>query len=207
MTLTFTFAGDEAGDFSFNFKKGASRYLVVVVIGTSEPDALRDLLKNIRNENKLSPAFEFGFNNISSAQLRQRVFTTLSLADFEAWALIADKTTLPNTFRAFMSGLDVYAYFISEVIQHIPLEKRMGATLILDEFGNPEKTRAEIKKVFKRLNIKHGFNRISMRRSQQESLIQIADLIAGSILRRDTHHQSESYDVIARKIVELIEYR
>lgn len=25
--LTFTFAGDEAGDFSFNFEKGSSRYL------------------------------------------------------------------------------------------------------------------------------------------------------------------------------------
>ena len=48
--LTFTFAGDEAGDFSFNFEKGASRYLVVVVIATSEPDDLRALLATIRKE-------------------------------------------------------------------------------------------------------------------------------------------------------------
>jgi hypothetical protein len=64
--ITFTFAGDEAGDFSFNFEKGASRYVVIVVIATPEPDSLRELLSNIRKENRLSPSHEFGFHNISS---------------------------------------------------------------------------------------------------------------------------------------------
>ena len=207
MTITFTFAGDEAGDFSFKFEKGASRYLVVAVIATPEPDNLRDLLANVRKENRLSSSYEFGFHNVTSPQFRKRIFTTLSSADFEAWALIADKTILPETFSLFMSGLDVYSYFVSEVITHIPLAKRMGATLILDEFGRPEQTREELKRIFKKRNIQHGFNRITMRRSHQESLIQIADLIAGSILRRDAHNQSEAYDMIAGKIVELIEYR
>jgi len=31
-------------------------------------------------------------------------------------------------------------------------------------------------------------------------LIQIADLIAGSILRRDTHNESGAYDLIAGKL-------
>jgi hypothetical protein len=207
MPITFTFAGDEAGDFSFNFKKGASRYLVVVVIATPDPDSLRDMLAKIRKENKLHPSHEFGFHNISSAQFRRQIFESLKKANFEAWALVADKPALPEPIRLFASGLDAYAYFVSEVIRHIPVEKRTGATLILDEFGNPEKTREEIKKIFKKLNLKHGFNRISMRRSQQEPLIQIADLIAGSVLRRDAHNQSEAYDMIAKKIVELIEYR
>ena len=205
--LTFPFAGDEAGDFSFNFEKGASRYLVIAVIATPDPDGLRDLLADIRKENRLSPSHEFGFHNMSSAQFRKRIFAALRSANFEAWALIVDKTTLPELFSLFMTGLDVYGYFISEVVSLIPLEKRTGATLILDEFGDPEQTREEIKRIFKKRNIKHGFNRISMRRSRQESLIQIADLIAGSILRRDAHNQSEAYDMIARKIVELIEYR
>jgi len=205
--LTFTFAGDEAGDFSFNFERGASRYLVVTVIATQEPDDLRDVLANIRGENKLPPSYEFGFHNVTSAQFCKRIFTTLRSANFEAWALIADKTMLPETFSLFMSGLDVYSYFVSEVISHIPLAKRMGATLILDEFGRSEKTRDELKRIFKKRNIQHGFSRITMRRSHQESLIQIADLIAGSVLRRDAHKQNEAYDMIAGKIIELIEYR
>ena len=44
--LTFTFAGDEAGDFSFDFEKGASRYIVVVVIATTDPDSLRGVTFN-----------------------------------------------------------------------------------------------------------------------------------------------------------------
>ena len=204
--LTFTFAGDEAGDFSFKFEKGASRYVVIVVIATPEPDALRELLSNIRKENRLSPSHEFGFHNISSAQFRQRIFTSLRSANFEAWALVANKTTLPEVFRLFTSGLDLYTFFVSEVVNHIPPEKRAGGTLILDEIGYPEQTRDELKRTFKKRNINHGFNRISMRRSKQESLIQIADLIAGSILQRDSRNQSEAYDLIAGKIVELIEY-
>ena len=207
MSITFTFAGDEAGDFSFNFKKGASRYLVVAVIATPDPDSLRDLLDKIRKENKLSPSHEFDFNSLSSAQFRQNIFASLRNANFQVWALVADKVTLPEPIRFFFSGLDTYAYFVSEVIGHIPLEKRKGATLILDEFGDPEKTRAQVKRALKLRNIPHGFNRISMRRSRQEALIQIADLIAGAILRRDAHNQSEAYDMIAKKIVELIEYR
>lgn len=205
--ITFTFAGDESGDFSFKFDKGASRSIVIAVIATPEPDALRELLSNIRKENRLSPSHEFGFHNTSSAQLRQRVFTALRSANFEAWALVVDKTTLPETFHLFMSGLDVYTFFVSEVVRHIPVEKRAGATLILDEMGYPEQTREELKRMFKKRNIEHGFNRISMRRSKQEALIQVADLVAGSILRRDSHNQSEAYDLIEKKIMKLIEYR
>jgi hypothetical protein len=118
-----------------------------------------------------------------------------------------DKTTLPEPFHLFMSGLDVYTFFVSEVVGNIPMEKRAGATLILDEMGYPEQTREELKRMFKKRNIEHGFNRISMRRSKQEALIQVADLVAGSIMRRDSHNQSEAYDLIAGKIVKLIEYR
>ncbi|MDO9300595.1 MAG: hypothetical protein Q7T89_04390, partial [Anaerolineales bacterium] len=139
--LTFTFAGDESGDASFNFEKGASRYIVIAVIATPDPDSLRELLVCIRKEHRLSPSHEFGFHNISSAQFRQRIFSALRSANFESWVLIADKTTLSEPFRLFMSGLDLYAFLVSEVINHIPFEKRNGATLILDEFGYPEQTR------------------------------------------------------------------
>ena len=205
--LTFTFAGDEAGDVSFAFAKGASRYFVVTVIATPNPDDLRAVLEKVRKEASLPRTYEFGFNSVSSNRLRERVFTALGNAKFEAWALIVDKTTLPDTFKLFMSGLDVYVYFVSELIRQIPAEKRMRATLILDEFGDPTQTRNELKQVMKQRNIKHEFQRISIRRSRSELLIQIADLVAGSIFRRDTHNESEAYDLIAGNIRNVIDYR
>jgi len=204
--LTFTFAGDEAGDVSFAFTKGASRYFVVAVVATPEPDELRAVVEKVRRDSGLPQTYEFSFHALTSARLRQRVFTALGAAYFDAWALIVDKTTLPEPFRLFMSGLDVYLYFVSELIRQIPAEKRAGATLILDEFGDPYETRDGLKRVMKAREIKHGFQRISVRRSKSESLIQIADLVAGSILRRDTHNETGAYDRIAGKIKNLIEY-
>lgn len=151
--LTFTFAGDESGDVSFNFSKGASRYFVATVIATQFPD----------------------------------------------------KAVLSEAFKA-MSGLDFYLYFVSELICQIPDQKRAGGTLILDEFGYPDQTKDELRRIMKARNINHKFSRISIRRSQSEPLIQIADLIAGAIWRRDTHNDSGAFDVIERKIRKLVEY-
>jgi hypothetical protein len=95
---------------------------------------------------------------------------------------------------------------VSELIRQIPPTKREGGTLILDEYGYPDQTRDELKRIMKAREIKHGFRRISIRRSQSEPLIQVADLVAGAILRRDAHKQSEAYDMIASKLTKLVEY-
>ena len=175
---TFTIAGDEAGDASFKFEKGASRYFVVAVIATQNPEALRSLLADVRQNSHLPQGFDFHFNSLASTKLRNLLFSTLGDADFEAWGIIVDKTTLPDTFQ-FMSGLDFHLYFIAELISQIPFEKREEGTLILDEFGSAEHTRRELIHVLKTRHIQHGFRRISIRRSQSETLIQAADLVAG----------------------------
>jgi len=46
--ITLTFAGDESGDVSFNFSKGASRYFVVAVIATADPQGLREMLNEVK---------------------------------------------------------------------------------------------------------------------------------------------------------------
>lgn len=202
--LTFTFAGDEAGDVSFAFEKGASRYFVITVIATKSPDDLRDLLADIRQKAHLRKGFDFHFNSLASAKLRNLLFSSLADANFEAWAIVVDKSNLPDSFK-LMSGLDVYLYFVSELIREIPEEKRSGGTLILDEFGYPQQTKDELKRILKVRDIRHSFRRISTRRSQSESLIQVADLVAGAILRRDNRNQNEAYDAIERKIRKVIE--
>jgi len=205
MPITFTFAGDESGDTSFNFGRGASRYFVVAVIATQSPDGLRDMLENLRKSSKLVGRYEFSFHKLSSDSLRSRVFSALAEADFETWAILVDKTKLVEAFKG-MTGLDFYLYFVAELIHHIPSEKRSGGILVLDEFGYPDQTKEELKRIMKARNITHGFSRISIRRSQSEPLIQIADLVAGAILRRDAHSDSEAYDAIEQKIIKLVEY-
>jgi len=203
--LTLSFAGDESGDVGFSFGKGASRYFVVAVVATSDPDALRAVLDNLRNEENFPETFEFHFHSLASAKLRKKVFMTLSVAHFEAWAIVVDKTALSDVFKA-MNGLDFYLYFVSELIRQIPIEKKSGATLILDEFGSPSLIRQELRRVMKARGIVHGFQRIFIRRSRSEDLIQVADLVAGALLRRDAKKDSEAFDCIQKKVQATFEF-
>lgn len=205
--LTLTFAGDESGDVSFNFGKGASRYFVIALIATEKPQELREMLDEVRREFNLPAGYEFGFNSMGSATaLRQKVFSRLSKADFSAWAIIVDKTTLPKIYET-IPRLNFYLFFVMELLQVVPEAMREGATLILDEFGGEPNLPLEFRRFMKRRNIPRHFNRVLTKRSKSEPLIQIADLVAGSVFRRDARGESDAYENIQGKFVELIEYQ
>jgi len=205
--ITFTFAGDESGDVSFNFGKGASRYFVFAVIATEKPQDLREMLDEVRREFNLPAGYEFGFNSMGAAvALREKVFSRLNKADFSAWAILVDKTTLPKIYET-IPRLNFYLFFLMELLQKIPAEMREGATLILDEFGGEPNMPLEFRRYMKKRNIPRHFNRVLTKRSKSEPLIQIADLVAGSIFRRDVRGESGAYEKIQGKLVELIEYR
>jgi hypothetical protein len=204
--ITLTFAGDEAGDVGFAFDKGASRYFVVAMIATSSPDALRQVLADVRQVSGLASRYEFRFHTLSSGKLRERVLSALAEADFEGWALIADKTTLPDSFKV-MHRLDFYLYFVTELIQLVPSEKREDATLILDEFGSPDQVRKELRRFMTLRAIPRHFRKVEVRRSRSEPLIQVADLVAGSVLRRDTKDDADAFDYLKPKIKKVMEFR
>lgn len=204
--VTFTFAGDESGDVSFSFEKGASRYFVVAMIATTAPQTLRQDLANLRQKASLPAHYEFAFNSLSSTPLRRRVFEVLAEADFEGWAIIVDKTTLPDTFK-MMSGLDFYLYFVTELLRVVPIDKREGATLILDEFGSPSRVRSELRRVLAIRDIPRHFKRIQIKRSKSEPLIQVADLIAGAVLRRDSKGDVDAFDCVAGKLQQVLEFQ
>ena len=203
----FTFAGDESGDVSFAFDKGASRYFVIAAIGTDRPGNLRQSMENLRTQNGLPTHYEFSFHGLSSARLRSRVFAAMAKCDFTIWAVVIDKTTLSDAFRA-MRRIEFYAFFVAELIKLLPENKREHATLLLDEFdtSGTKKAITEIRRVCKALNVRPGFRRISAKRSQSEMLIQAADLVAGAILRRDAKLQGESFDAISSKIGQIVEF-
>jgi len=202
---TFTFAGDEAGDASLNFKKGASRYFVIAVVATQDADSLRAVLGDLRKREKFTQGFEFHFNSMASEKLRVKTLSALQSADFRAWALVVDKTTMPLPLRA-LTGMELYLFMVAELISRIPLELRRKGTLILDEVGSAEVALTKLKRMLKAHNVRHEFSRIFFRRSRSEDLIQVADLVAGAILRRDSKNDHEAFDYIKDKMLEVFEY-
>ena len=202
---TFTFAGDEAGDASLNFKKGASRYFVIAVVATQDADSLRAVLGDLRKREKFTQGFEFHFNSMTSEKLRVKTLSALQSADFRAWALVVDKTTMPLPLRA-LTGMELYLFMVAELISRIPLELRRKGTLILDEVGSAEVALVKLKRMLKAHNVRHEFSRIFFRRSRSEDLIQVADLVAGAILRRDSKKDHEAFDYVKDKMLEVFEY-
>jgi len=205
MALTFTFTGDEAGDASLNFRKGASRYFVVALIGTQDADGLRAVLEDLRERENYAQGFEFHFNALNKKKMRTKVLSALKNAEFKAWALVVDKTTIPDPLRV-LDGMDFYLYLVTELINRIPIKTREKSTLILDEVGSANVALVKLKRMFKVRGIRHGFSRIFFRRSRSEDLIQIADLVAGSILRRDSKNDSEAFEYIKDKMVDVFEF-
>ncbi|MFZ1509510.1 MAG: DUF3800 domain-containing protein [Anaerolineae bacterium] len=102
--------------------------------------------------------------------------------------------------------LDFYLYFVTELIRLIPQDKREGATLILDEFGSAATQRTELRRFMTARSIPRSFKRILVKRSRSEPL-QVADLIAGAVLRRDAEADAEAYEYVTGKLRQVWEYR
>lgn len=204
--ITFTFAGDEAGDVSLNFTKGASRYFVPAFIATQTPDRLREKLAELRQTLRLSETHEFKFHKMTSTKIRNEVFSALAQADFQAWGLIVDKTRLPKIFETTES-IEIYTHFITELLGFIPSQLQKDATLILDEFGSTPDLRTELRRTMTKRQMPKLFKRVIVRSSHKESLIQVADLVAGAIMRRDSQNDADAFDMISRKVKRLELYQ
>jgi len=120
--------------------------------------------------------------------------------------LVVDKTTLPLHLCA-LSGIDLYLYFVADLVNRIPVEYRRKGTLILDEVGSANAALDRLKRTWKVYSVKHEFSRILFRRSRSEDLIQVADLVGGAILRRDAKNDSEAFDKIENKMQAIFEYQ
>ncbi len=72
---------------------------------------------------------------------------------------------------------------MTELIQSILPVKRDGATLILDEFGSAAQLLRELRRFMTARDIPRHFKRVMAARSRNKGLIQIANLMAGALLR------------------------
>ena len=113
-----------------------------------------------------------------------------------------DKTSLPKIFET-VDSLEIYLHFVTELLSMIPAELQQDATLILDEFGSTPDLRTALRRTMNKRHMPRLFKRVIVRSSDRESLIQVADLLAGAIMRRDTQHDSDAFGLLIGKIKRL----
>ncbi|MFN8444843.1 MAG: DUF3800 domain-containing protein [Caldilineaceae bacterium] len=192
--FSLTFAGDESGDVSFAFTKGASTHFLITIIAANA-DLMQLLLQDVRQQSNLPANYEFSFHGLTASALRRRVFTALADTEFSAWAVAVNKAKLADSFRV-MRPVEFYLYFVSETIRLIPSEQRIGATLLLDEFASPKHLPGELRRILKARSIPRHFKQIVAKRSRSEPLIQVADLLAGALHRHIVSDDHECYRLI-----------
>jgi hypothetical protein len=197
--MCLTFAGDEAGDASFSFNEGASTHFVLALIATAQPDIVRETLARLREQRGLPADYEFKHHRLSSAALRHAVIEALQAMDFGVYALTVDKTTLPVYLRT-LDAHSFYALLAAELIAQGPLSEREGAILLLDEFDPRGRALLALKRALKRRGTRRGFRKMLNVRSRSEPLVQIADLVAGVILRAIAQGDSESMNSLQSQV-------
>lgn len=173
------FAGDESGNLGFAFDKGATTHFVLALIRFEDADAARRMFEEFKGQRRLTGR-DLSYHDLAIHEWSEIVFDFLGTMPFRSWVLAVNKISLSNLHRA-MAKTNLYAFFVSEAISQIPLEQRSKCHLVLDEFDRSGKVITEITRILKMNGIERGFKKITAKRSASEPLLQIADLVAGSL--------------------------
>lgn len=193
--------GDEAGDTGFAFQKGASSYFVFLLILVDDPEPMRQAIDQLRRKLKLPAWVEFKFHK-TSRKHREVFLRTLKAFSFSCYALVLDKRKLPAKWH-IMDDVDFYVSCFATLISQSPLVELERAFLVLDQFGPPKLTRRKLRLAVKRQFGQNflPFEKISLKRSDGDNLLQCADMMAGALLRAYNEKDKRYFNLVKPKIV------
>lgn len=202
---------DECGSFGFDFsKEGTSKYytLCAVIVEDSKLSALHDSINEIKKSNGFTgteiKSSSIGNNN----KRRARIISQLLPIEFRVIGLIADK-------QAFINGSPLTEYKKSFIkFLHQRLYERLyhvypKLKIIEDETGYSEFQESFKKYVADRRPAPNLFNEYDFDycESKDELLVQLADLVGGSINRSLIDPNAPNYiEMLKGKILLLDEF-
>lgn len=185
---------DDSGDPSFKIDKGASKNFVICCIifdDELEAEKVAVTIKELRRKLGFSDRVEFKFNG-SNFQTRIAFLKEVSKYNFRVRTLVVDKTNitsgqLKNDKQSF------YSYFIKMVLQHNKGTIK-NAKIRIDGSGDRIFRKKFVTYLRKQLNSKQQkvINNISLVDSKTNVLIQLADMIAGTIRRYKEGEKEDS---------------
>lgn len=174
---------DDSGDPGFKLSKGSSKYFIICcVIFTDNLEAEKTSLsiKELRRKLKISDFYEFKFNKTNN-KFRKAFFETVKSFKFKVRAIAVDKKKIYSQ-RLKNHKEEFYNYIIMQVIKH-GQGKIKKAKLKFDkrgEVGIRNQLRVYLSHRLDNKN-QHIFCDLKFVDSRQNTLIQLADMLAGSI--------------------------
>ncbi len=192
---------DESGDAGFKISKGSSSYFVIsLVIFDEELDAEETALKikKLRKALNKSDKFEFKFNKCNR-KLREEFLNEIRNCNFRIRSIVMDKEKIYSKHLRDLAT-DFYGFSLRMVLQHNGKTIK-NAKIRIDGSGERKFRKQLTLYLRKYLNSsnKKIIKNLRFYDSKQNVLIQLADMIAGSI-RRDFEKTTPDHNIY-RKII------
>lgn len=175
---------DESGDPGLKLGKGSSGYFVVCLVifeDHDEAQAADDRIDLLRREMRIDPKFEFRFNKCRR-HFREQFLKAVAPYQFFYYGIVINKAKLWG--EGFRYKASFYKYTSGLVFENAKSFMN-NATVIIDGSGSKDFQRQLEAYLKRRINDpKQRFiGKVKMQDSSRNNLLQLADMIAGSIHR------------------------
>lgn len=191
---------DDSGDAGFKLEKGSSKFFVIAcVIFEDDLEVLKTAvsIKELRRSLKLVDYREFKFNS-STRKIREEFLKAINKFQFKIRCIVIDKTLIKSS--ELKSKIEsFYSYAIKLVLKHNN-NSIQNAKIRIDGSGGREFRKNFITYLRKELNSQERNIMKNCRfvDSKNNDLIQLADMIAGSIRRS---YESDKTDKLIYKSI------
>lgn len=185
---------DESGDGGFKVQKGASRnFVIALVIFEDDLDAEETalIIKKFRRSIGKPDYFEFKFNKISK-EYRVGFLNAVKNCKFKIRAIIIQKEKIYSP--VLRNSKDKFYNFVIKEVLEKSNHLIKNARIRLDGLGERQFKRNLVTYLRKNLNSesKSVMKNLKFRNSKNDVLIQLADMVAGSISKYYDHEKTDS---------------
>ncbi len=198
---------DDSGDPGFKIEKGSSKVFVIVLIifdDNLEAEKTSLSIKELRRKLKVSDFYEFKFNKCSS-RFKKNFIETVRSFKYRVRAIVVKKDVIYSP-RLKNYKEDFYNHIVMQVLKHsegyikkakLKFDKR-GEKLLRDNL------RVYLSRELDNKN-KKIFNDLKFADSKENTLIQLADMVAGSIFAKYSEKEKKYFELFkeAKKIEDI----
>jgi hypothetical protein len=174
---------DDSGDPGFKMERGSSSAFVIALVifdDNLEAEKTSLAIKELKRKLKVSDRFEFKFNK-SDRKFRKYFFESIYKFKFRVRAIVVKKDSIYSQ-RLKNYKEDFYNFIVMQVLKH-SVKTIKNAKIKFDKSG--EKALRDEMRVYlsKQLDNKNKkiFKDFKFVDSKQNTLVQLADMVAGSI--------------------------
>lgn len=173
---------DESGDTGRKLNLGSSRYFVIALVLFEDNDeaiACDQKISLLRRELRLREDYEFKFNKMRREQ-RETFLRAVIPYSFFYFGIVINKDPKKLYGDGFMIKESFYKYACSLVFESAKPHLK-DATVIIDGSGSREFKRQL--QTYLRKKTGGAIKKVKMQSSHSNNLIQLADMVAGSVHR------------------------